>query len=298
MSCIVEIIKDNHAIQNLVFQKCELEKKAYQKLARLFLESKTLKTFELEDQNSTSSEGIKILTSALASNSTLECATMEVTLDEKVMGHFAEMLKINKTIRHLEVKGTGHDLSRGYCKIELDSLSQVLQHQNTSLTALTLRDMHLSRRHFKAIAKFLRANPPLQSLTLENANVGNSSVKLLAEGLKRNSNLLSLALPRNRISSIGISALTQSLKVNTGLTKLDVGHCICRSGIEIFLMKNGMVFNVALNDLICDEFPDRNLRAFMKRKRRRTMGGYEHGGGGGAGGRVSTMWSPDMVYMG
>lgn len=137
-----------------------------------------------------------------------------------------------------------------HCKC-IAALSEALK-TNESLTALSLKNNHLSDESFRLLADALKANSTLKHLNLERTGLGmyhdrefdvwaaddnSMALTYLASGIKFNSGLETLNLRKNMFSKRGALDLANALSINSTLLTVLAGDTNCQKGAASVLKR-------------------------------------------------------------
>ncbi|XP_025084361.1 leucine-rich repeat-containing protein 34-like isoform X2 [Pomacea canaliculata] len=136
------------------------------------------------------------------------------TVQEEPVVHFANMLKVNKTLEELHLQK--YDMR----DFGMHRLAENLM-ENFTLTYLDLSCNRITRDGVKELAKVLKLNTALCILDLGFNRLEDDGAMHIAEALASlNTNLRCLSVVSNNIGSMGLCAIADAMKTNTTLTNV------------------------------------------------------------------------------
>eukprot|EP00029_Vermamoeba_vermiformis_P011039 TRINITY_DN5967_c0_g1_i1.p1 TRINITY_DN5967_c0_g1~~TRINITY_DN5967_c0_g1_i1.p1 ORF type:complete len:484 (-),score=25.70 TRINITY_DN5967_c0_g1_i1:69-1520(-) len=132
--------------------------------------------------------------------------------------YFAELLKVNKTIKKLNFLDGSSIEDKGLCFI-----SEVLENHNRTLTTLILQGNQIENEGCIRLCNALKKNTSVTSLDLSYNMLEYDAWKSIGDMLKNNSTLKVLGLIESGYKSEdGCVALVEGLKQNSTLTHLNI----------------------------------------------------------------------------
>ena len=197
-------------------------------------------------------DGLSHLCQALTTNTSLvelNLSDCRLTITEENGQALSQMLKINKTLKSLEISPLVNTNGRGVrylsegisssstiSKLDLsynpvqfgeDGLSHLCQAltTNTSLVELNLSNCSLHKACGPSLCHMLETNKTLTSLNLFwNSRISDHNVAGTAEGLRSNHSLKCLILCSCGVSVTGMNSLTDCLMLNDSLEQLNLWY--------------------------------------------------------------------------
>ncbi|KAJ3121023.1 hypothetical protein HK098_004063 [Nowakowskiella sp. JEL0407] len=136
-----------------------------------------------------------------------------INLGDKAANALFKALKINSSLKELNMKNTGMGDD---CAEEIGVALSV----NSVLENLNLEENKIGRKVANEIGKALSLNTGLQILNLDKNEIYNDGAKSLLAGLCENSTLRSLSLRCNKIRELGTHSVFEMLKINKKIEAL------------------------------------------------------------------------------
>jgi len=195
----------------------------------------TLQVLELGDTD-LATESLIALATVLSYNHTLRVLDVSKPIlysqQEETTVHFANMLKVNKGLKELNLA------NHGIRDFGVTRLSENLM-ENLTLTHLNLSCNQITRDGVKELSRCLKTDTPLEILNLGYNRIEDDGAQYLAEAVATlNTQLKSLLVPSNNISGRGLCAIAKSLEINSTLdrvyiwgNKLEESACIAFDSI-------------------------------------------------------------------
>jgi len=173
------------------------------------------------------------------------------SIDDKLAMDIAAILVRSQSIKSLGL--AGNNIGRKGCGTLTQTL---LQEKGAYLEHFSLRNNPIGDEPIRALADFLRTNPPLKSLDIGNTEAGIRALVHVAVALGENSTLRRLNIDRPRKEDINTEEtsilLAKSLRKNTTLTHLSMRKHRMRSHGTMWLMQHISEWNQNLTHLSLD----------------------------------------------
>ena len=226
--CVFQGLQHNITLVhlNLRFTGLVTTKDTAQALTKMLQVNKTLAHLDLTGNLKFSELGTYFVFQGLQHNTSLVHLNLRITgLDvatEDTAQALTTMLRINKTIQHLDLSGNWSFFDEG-CYF----VFQGLQH-NTSLVHLNLSDTGLvaiAKGTLQALTTMLQVNKTIKHLDFSvNLDFSDSGAYCVCTGLKHNTSLVYLNLSRTGITDKGAEYIAQVIESNFSLQTLDISN--------------------------------------------------------------------------
>ena len=184
-------------------------------MSTLIKEQQTRKEWSIELYSS-SPESTAVIINNLNKCTVWKLHTEDTLLDIKCVTILSEILKINKTIKRLELRSSS--LTGGIKQVSDALISNAILEKLVlyDVTGITDEDMtHLSN--------MLAVNESLKKLRLLYCNITDIGVQYICQGLFKNQTLTTLDIGGNpQITSVSMKAIAGLLHMTTSLRRLDL----------------------------------------------------------------------------
>ena len=245
---IAEALRKNTTLQRLYISCCETSDDAVITFCECLKNSKTLTGFGISCSTVTyegtiaiveslkvntmlqklscklSDNGVIVFSEYLKTNTKLIELDVSVTNIETSVHAIAETLKINNTLRKLNISQSQRFYDRGM------SVFNTYHENNTVLM-----------KGVSVIAESLTENNTLVKLNISNCKVSDDEAIVFSGYLKANSTLIELDMSQNEIMYKGATAIANALKVNSVIQTLNISHNkISSRCLETFITKENV----------------------------------------------------------
>lgn len=215
---LVEKLKNNKSITNLILTCPNVNNRVEKALATLIEDNKTLKALELRIGKRNTIDTEYPLEEALKKNNTLKVLNLYYhQIEDAKINALSEMLKENNTLTTLILRGGHVNDSQAL------NLAEALR-KNDTLTNLEISSNAIGDVGANALAEMLKDNKTLTNLDLSRNKIGDAGANGFAEMLKDNQTLTNLVLSSNKIGDAGASSLLEALKKNSTLKILNLEY--------------------------------------------------------------------------
>ncbi|XP_076086735.1 leucine-rich repeat-containing protein 34-like isoform X1 [Mytilus galloprovincialis] len=214
---IAKALLKNESLKTLRMTGNKMGNKGGMWFAQALQVNTTLEALDVADTDLTI-ESIIAISTVLYNNKTLKALNINRPIlfshQEETTVHFAEMLKVNTTLK--EVHFQKYDMR----DFGMTRLAENLMHNDT-LTYLDLSCNRITRDGINELSKVLEKNTAIEVLDLGYNRLEDDGAIHIANALASlNTNLKTLVVTSNNIGSKGLCALADAMKTNTTLTNI------------------------------------------------------------------------------